>query len=127
LKAGDSADSYTLSDLKWGGSSKSGSGAAGGAGGAGAVGTSGTAPAGLSSASTLTVKASGGAKLSEHVGHQVEISGTVADKDKSSSSSTSASPSTSPTGDPASRSASSSSSPTFEAKSVKMIAASCSM
>jgi hypothetical protein len=120
LKAGDSADSFTLSDLKWGGSSSSTTG------GASAVGTSGSAPAGIGSATTLKINP-GSAKLSEHVGHQVEITGTVGDKTSSSASAT-----TSPT-DPAagrpsaSASSSASSSPSFNAKSVKMVSATCSM
>jgi len=119
LKAGDSADSYQLSDLKWGGKgSSTGS----------TVGTSGStsAPAGLASASMLKVTASGSTKLSEHVGHQVEITGTIGDKEKSSA------PSTSPT-DPAAPSASrpsasaSASTPSIEAKSVRMVSQTCSM
>lgn len=117
LKAGDSADSFTLSDLKWSGSK-----------GTGAVGTSGStsAPAEIGSATTLKI-VPGSTKLSEHVGHQVEITGTVGDKSSSSASAT-----TSPT-DPAaprpsaSASASSSSAPSFQAKSVKMVSATCSM
>jgi hypothetical protein len=115
LKAGDSADSFTLSDLKWGGDK------------AGAVGTSGSAaPASIGSATTLKI-VPGSTKLSEHVGHQVEITGTVGDKSSSSASAT-----TSPTDPAAGRpsataSASASSSPTFNAKSVKMVSATCSM
>jgi hypothetical protein len=115
LKAGDSADSFTLSDLKW--ASK----------GTGAVGTSGsTAPAEIGSATTLKI-APGSTKLSEHVGHQVEITGTV-DKASSASSSATTSPADPAAGRPsATASASSSSSPTFQAKSVKMVSATCSM
>ncbi len=126
LKAGDSADSYTLSDLKWGGSSKSSTGA-------GAVGTSGStsAPAEIGSATTLKI-IPGSTKLSEHVGHQVEITGTVGDKSSSSSSATT-SPTDPTAGRPsstspsASASASSSSSPSFQAKSVRMVSSTCSM
>ena len=109
LKAGDSADSFTLSDLKFGGSK-----------GAGAVGTSGAAaPAALASATSLTIKPSGGTKLSEHVGHQVEISGSVADKD-SKAPSTPADPAAAP------RPSASAAGPTIEAKSVRMVSDKCS-
>jgi hypothetical protein len=105
LKAGDTADSFTLSDLKFGGSKASG-----------AVGTSGAAPpAALASATTLTIKPSGSTKLAEHVGHQVEISGSVAD---------SKAPST--PADPAARPSASASGPTIEARSVRMVSDKCS-
>jgi len=110
LKAGDSADSYTLSDLKWGSKDKSAGGA---------VGTSGSAPAGIGAASTLKIVPSGSTKLSEHVGHQVELTCSVGDKD-------SARPSAKPS-DPAAAPSAGASGPTFEAKSVKMVAATCSM
>jgi hypothetical protein len=110
LKAGESADSFVLSDLKWGGSK------------GGAIGTSGsTAPAEIGSATTLKI-VPGSTKLSEHVGHQVEITGTA---DKSSSSSSATSPS-----DPAAprpSATASASAPSFQAKSVKMVSATCSM
>jgi hypothetical protein len=115
LKAGDSSDSYILSDLKWGGSKSPSAGA-------GAVGTSGSAPAAIGSATTLKIVPGSGAKLSEHVGHQVEITGTVSDKAKSSSSAAPADPAARP-----SPAAGGSSAPTFEARSVKMVAATCSM
>jgi hypothetical protein len=105
LKAGDSADSFTLSDLKFGGSK-----------GSGAVGTSGaTPPAALASATSLTIKPSGSTKLTEHVGHQVEISGAVSD-DKS--------PAAKPA-DPASSRPASASGPTIEARSVRMVSDKC--
>ncbi len=107
LKAGDSADSFTLSDLKWGGSK--GSGAVGTSGAAGA----GAAPAALASATTLTIMPSGSTKLAEHVGHQVEISGSVAD---SKPPSTPADPAA-----PAARPSASASGPTIEARSVRMV------
>jgi hypothetical protein len=123
LKAGDSADAFTLSDLKWGSSSSSATGSSA----TGAVGTSGTAPTSIGAASTLTIKPKGDAKLSEHVGHQVEVTGTVSDKASSASSSTSSSSAANPTDPTASRPSTSASAPTFEARSVKMIAATCSM
>ena len=116
LKAGDSADSFTLSDLKFGGAK-----------GSGAVGTSGATatgagapPAALASASTLTIKPSSSTKLAEHVGHQVEITGSVAE---------SKSPSAAPAApaDPASaRPSASASGPTIEARSVRMVSQTCS-
>lgn len=113
LKAGDSADSFTLSDLKFGGSKGSGAVGTSGATGAGAP------PAALASASTLTIKPSGSTKLSEHVGHQVEITGSVSDKSSTSATSTT------PT-DPAARPSASASGPTIEARSVRMVSATCS-
>lgn len=100
LKAGDTADSYTLSNLKWG-SDK-------------AVGTSGTAAAPAISATSLKVEGNPtSGKLSDHVGHTVEITGSIekADKDKAPSGTTS--------------SASSSSTPTLNVRNVKMVAATC--
>jgi hypothetical protein len=103
LKAGDSANSFMLSDLKWGNKDK-------------AVGTSGTAapPAAVASATSLKVIPGASAKLSEHVGHQVEVTGTISD---------SKAPSTPP--DPAST-RSSSSAPSVEARSVRMVSQTCS-
>jgi hypothetical protein len=107
LKAGDGADSFILSDLKWSGKDKA----------AGAVGTSGSgAPAGVASATTLKV-IPGSAKLSEHVGHTVEITGTVGAKAPSASPSAPA--------DPASSRPAASAGPSLDAKSVKMVSASC--
>ena len=112
LKAGDAADSFTLSDLKFGAKGSGAVGTSGAAGGAGAP------PAALASATTLTIKPSGSTKLSEHVGHQVEISGSVAD---------SKAPSTTPA-DPAAapRPSASASGPTIEARSVRMVSDKCS-
>jgi hypothetical protein len=105
LKAGDSADSFILSDLKWSNKDK----------GAGAVGTSGSgAPAAVASATTLKIMPSGGTKLSEHVGHTVEVTGTVADK----------APSAAAPADPASTRPAASG-PSIEARSVKMVSATC--
>lgn len=112
LKAGDSADTFILSDLKW---SRDKS--------AGAVGTSGSAaaPPELASASSLKLKPSASAKLSEHVGHTVEVSGSI---DKSGSA-PSAAP---PTGNPPAggERAASASTPTLEVRNVRMISATCS-
>jgi hypothetical protein len=116
LKAGDTADSFILSDLKFG--DKKGSES---------VGTSGSAaaPAAIASATTLKLKP-GASKLTDHVGHTVEVSGTVADKASSGASSPS---STSPSGaaspGSASSSASASSAPALDVKSVKMVSSSC--
>ena len=68
LKAGDSADSFTLSDLKWGGDK--------------AVGTSGSVTPATPpiSDSSLKLIPSASTKLNDHVGHTVEVSGTIGDK-----------------------------------------------
>jgi hypothetical protein len=110
LKAGDTADSYQLSDLKWGQDR--------------AVGTTGGAtpatPATPPVAAT-TLKLIGsptGTKLSEHVGHMVEVSGTIGDKADRPSA-------TSPT-DPAARpSASASAQPSLNVRNIKMVSATC--
>jgi hypothetical protein len=106
LKAGDTADSFMLSDLKWG-SDK-------------AVGTAGTpaaAPA-ISATSLKLVGSPSGGKLADHVGHTVEVSGSIdkGDKDKAPGAAA----------DPAARpSASSSSTPALNVRNVRMVAATC--
>ena len=91
-----------------------------------ATGTAGAEGASATSASATEYKLDGDdAKLTPHVGHKVEITGTVDDKGASSSSSSAsatASPSTSPS---ASASTSSTNTPTLKVDSVKMIASSC--
>lgn len=111
LKAGDAPDSFILSDLKWNKDKDK-------ATGAGAVGTSGTAPSAIASASTLKLIPSGGTKLSDHVGHQVEVTGSVADKSASAAPS---SPSDPAAARPAKAEAA------LDVRNVKMIAATCSM
>lgn len=73
LKAGEAADTYQLSDLKWADKA------------AGAVGTSGVvtpmAPAATAAALNI-VGSPSGAKLSDHVGHTVELTGSVDKADK---------------------------------------------
>lgn len=105
LKAGDSADSFLLSDLKWGQDK--------------AVGTSGAGTPAAPPISATSLKLTGnpsGTKLSDHVGHQIEVSGTIADKaDKAPSA----------TADPAARPSSSGSTPSLNVRNVKMIAATC--
>jgi hypothetical protein len=106
LKAGDSPDSFVLSDLKFGDKKE------------GAVGTSGSAPAAIATATTLKLKP-GASKLTDHIGHTVEVSGTVADKADSGASTTPSDPAASP------RPSASASGPALDVKSVKMVAASC--
>ena len=105
LKAGDAAGSYMLSDLQWG---KSGDKA---------VGTTGAgAPAGMASATSLKLTGSpSGAKLSEHVGHKVEVTGSI---EKSAGAAAPTTPA-----DPASRA--SSAAPSLDVRSVKMVSATC--
>jgi hypothetical protein len=104
LKAGDGADSFMLSDLKWGKKDDK------------AVGTSG-APAAIGSATSLKLTGSpSGTKLSEHVGHTVEVSGTVSEKGASAPSAPA---------DPASSRPSSASAPALDVKTVKMVSATC--
>src|SRR4051794_16557503 len=111
LKAGDTADSYILSDLKWNKDKDKTTGA-------GAVGTSGSAPSAIASATTLKLNPGAGTKLSDHVGHQVEVTGSVSDK------SASAAP-TSPADSAAARPAKAEAA--LDVRNVKMIAATCTM
>ncbi len=68
LKAGDTADSFTLSDLKWTADK--------------AVGTSGSVAPATPPISDSSIKLipSASTKLNDHVGHMVEVSGTIGDK-----------------------------------------------
>jgi hypothetical protein len=108
LKAGDSADSFILSDLKF--SDKKAPGA---------VGTSGSAPAPAAIASATTLKLNpGSAKLTDHIGHTVEVTGAVGSKSDMGAGAPPADPSASPR-------ASASSGPSLDVKSVKMVSDSC--
>ena len=102
LKAGDTPDSFTLSDLKWKDDK--------------AVGTSGaTAPAAPPVAATsLKLIPSASTKLGDHVGHTVEVSGTIGDKAASA-----AAPS-----DPAAR-PSASAQTALNVRNVRMVSATC--
>ena len=93
LKAGDTPDSFTLSDLKWKEDK--------------AVGTAGTPATPPVSATSLKLT---GSKLSDHVGHTVEVTGTIAAKaDKAA--------------DPAARPAAAQ--PSLNVSNIKMISATC--
>jgi hypothetical protein len=109
LKAGDSADSFILSDLKF--SDKKAPGA---------VGTSGSAPApaAIASATTLKIIPSASTKLTDHVGHTVEVTGTVGAKADAGAATPPADPTASPR-------ASASSGPSLSASSVKMVSETC--
>jgi len=105
LKAGDTPDSFMLSDLKWKDDK--------------AVGTSGAvAPATPPVAATsLKLIPSASTKLSDHIGHTVEVTGTIGDKaDKAPGSAA-------PT-DPASR-PSASAQTALNVRNVRMVAATC--
>ncbi len=107
LKAGESADTFILSDLKWSDKDK-------------AVGTAGSAvPAEVASATTLKVIPSASTKLTPHVGHTIEVTGTSATRQKTDSA-----PAAAPA-DPASPRPSASSGPSFEVKTLKMVSATC--
>jgi len=106
LKAGEAADTFILSDLKWSDKDK-------------AVGTAGSAvPAEVASATTLKVIPGTSTKLTPHVGHTIEVTGTVSDKKADSA------PATAPA-DPASPRPSASSGPSLEVKTLKMVSATC--
>jgi hypothetical protein len=103
LKAGDTADSFTLSDLKWSADK--------------AVGTSGSPATPPIAATNLKLTGNPSTKLSDHVGHTVEVSGTIGDKaDK---------PMASP--DPAARPApAAGAQASLNVRNVRMISATCS-
>jgi len=107
LKAGETADSFLLSDLKWSQDK--------------AVGTSGAAaPAAPAiSATALKLIGSPSIKLSDHVGHTVELTGTIADKADKAMGAT-------PPDAAAPRPAPAASAPSLNVKNVKMVAATCS-
>jgi hypothetical protein len=105
LKAGETAESYLLSDLKWGQDK--------------AVGTSGSATPSTPpvAATTLKLIGSPSTKLSDHVGHQVEVSGTIGDKADKPAGAT----------DPAARPApAAGAQASLNVRNVRMIAANCS-
>lgn len=103
LRAGEAAGAFVLSDLKWSDKTTA------------AVGTSGVvAPTAPVTATVLNLVGSPtGTKLSDHVGHQVEVTGTMdkSDKDKA----TAATPPDAPARTQAA----------LNVRSVKMIAAAC--
>jgi hypothetical protein len=104
LKAGETPDSFMLSDLKFGRAGDK------------AVGTSGAAPAAIASATSLKLTGSpAGMKLSEHVGHTVEVTGSVSEKSASAPGAPA---------DPAAR-PSSSATPALDVRTVKMVSATC--
>jgi hypothetical protein len=104
LKAGDTPESFMLSDLKWKEDK--------------AVGTSGSvtpAPAPVA-ATTLKLVGNPSTKLSDHVGHTIEVTGTIADTaDKTTGSAAPADPSRPAAGAQAS----------LSVRNVRMIAATC--
>jgi hypothetical protein len=96
LKAGDTPDSFMLSDLKWKDDK--------------AVGTAGSATPATPPVSATSLKLVG-SKLSDHVGHTVEVTGTIAKADKPAAAA-----------DPAARPAAAAS---LNVSNIKMIAATC--
>lgn len=105
LKAGDTPESFMLSDLKWKDDK--------------AVGTSGAVTPGTPpvSATSLKLIPSASTKLGDHVGHTVEVTGTIGDKaDKAMGSAA-------PT-DPAAR-PSASAQTALNVRNVRMVAATC--
>ena len=106
LRAGEDPNSFVLSNVKW--SDK--------AAGSTATGTSGTAATPSPSVTSLKlVGAPAGEKLSEHIGHTVEVTGSLAPK-----SSSAAAP---PAGEPAAGKAKDEAS--LNVRTVKMVSSSC--
>lgn len=111
LKAGESPETFILSDLKWSEKAKSPDASV-------AVGTSGTTvPAAVASATTLKIIPSPATKLIEHVGHTVEVTGAINDKDKIDRDATTT------TADPAATRPPSG--PSVVARNVKMVSETC--
>jgi hypothetical protein len=116
LKAGSTAGTYELTNAKMG--SSSGSSATGTSGAAGAAGSA-------SASAGQTIKLTGdpsGAKLSDHVGHTVQVTGKIAGAG-SSTSGTSGTGAGAGTG--TSGTAGSSAAKTLDVDSVKMVSSSC--
>jgi hypothetical protein len=105
LKAGDAAESYLLSDLKWSQDK--------------AVGTAGSATPATPpiAATSLKLIGSPSTKLSDHVGHQVEVSGTIGDKAAKAPASADPAASPAPAAGPQA---------SLNVRNVRMIAATCS-
>lgn len=119
LKAGDMADTFILSNLKWSDKDKATE----------AVGTTGSAtvPGAVASATTLKLIPSASTKLTPHVGHTIEVTGTISEKDKADRGAM-----TTPPADPAAprpsaspTSPSASTGPSLEVGTLKMVSASC--
>ena len=104
LKAGETAESFLLSNLKWSQDK--------------AVGTAGTVTPATPpiSATSLKLMGSPSIKLSEHVGHTIEVTGTIGDKPMASADP--ARPA-----DPAARPASAQAS--LDVKNVRMVSTTC--
>jgi hypothetical protein len=73
LRAGETPNSFVLSDVKW----------AGKAGTPTATGTAGTAGSAAAATTLHLVGAPAGVQLTEHIGHTIEVSGNLNDKEKS--------------------------------------------
>jgi hypothetical protein len=103
LRAGDQPDSFVLSNVKW--SDKA----------AGATGTSGTPATPAPSATSIKlIGAPAGEKLTEHIGHTVEVTGSIAPKSPSA-----APPAGEATGGKAKDE------PSLNVRTVKMVSSSC--
>ena len=102
LKAGDTPESFMLSDLKWKDDK--------------AVGTSGAVTPGTPpvAATSLKLIPSASTKLSDHVGHTVEVTGTIGDKAMGSAAPT----------DPSAR-PSASAQTALNVRNLRMVAATC--
>ena len=112
LKAGDAADTFVLSNLKWSDKAKA----------TDAVGTAGSAtvPAAVASATTLKIIPSASTKLTGHIGHTIEVTGTVSETDKTDRGTL-----TTPATDPASPRPAASSGPSVEVRTLKMVSTTC--
>jgi hypothetical protein len=110
VRAGDSPNTFILANIKADDKEKSG-----------ATGTSGSM---AKAPDQVRLIASGDTKLSEHVGHQVSVTGTLAER--SASSSPGGPPATPPAGGAATGTSGADKQPSLSVKTVSMVSSSCS-
>jgi hypothetical protein len=77
LRAGETPNSFVLSDVKWAGKAGTPTTATG------TAGTAGTAGSAAAATTLRLVGAPAGVQLTEHIGHTIEVSGNLNDKEKS--------------------------------------------
>jgi hypothetical protein len=122
LKAGDTAGTYELTNVEMTGAAGHKAPSSGEAGAAGeAAGAAGTAGAKAGGMRTVMLNASSDVNLTPHVGHKIEVTGTMAGHSSAAGGSTSTTGGASGTTGSTAASAR-----TVNVKSMKMISESCS-
>jgi hypothetical protein len=113
LRAGETPNSFVLSDVKWAG--KAGTPTE-------ATGTAGTAGSAAAATTLRLVGAPAGVQLTEHIGHTIEVSGMLNDKEKSAAGAAASGTG----GDQTSRAkAGAKPEQTLNVRTVKMVSSSC--